>query len=148
MNKKKKTYLLLIAVIGVWSLIGYNIFSYSNPKEVLSKKTIQQEFTFDAATKEMDTLVISNYRDPFLGSIKKNKKKIKAQNPTAISFPTVMYHGLVNGNKEKSCVISVRNQQEIVKVGHTFLDVKLISASAKEITVVYKRVQKTIKIQD
>ena len=148
MNKKRKTYLLLVLVIGVWGLIGYNIFSYLNPEAPHFEPQIQQQFTVHKETKQKDTLVISNYRDPFLGKIKTNRKNLKTQNTPIINYPTVVYHGIVKGAKVKSYIISVHNQQELVKIGHTFLGVKLISANTKQIIITYKKVKKTIKLQN
>ena len=148
MNKKQKTYLLLTFVIIVWSLIGYNIYSYLNPTVEKQEIGNQEVHTILTEPLQKDTLVISSYRDPFLGRIITNKRKIKKQEPVVVNFPTVIYHGLVKGNNTKSYIISVQNQQEIVKVGKAFLNVKLISANAKEITVMYKGVRKIIKLQD
>lgn len=148
MNKKQKTAFLLVLVIGIWGLIGYNIYRYLNPEEPVFEKQIQKNHIIKEGSKLKDSLTISSYRDPFLGIIKTKRKSSNSQSSTIINFPIVIYHGLVNGNNMKSYIISVQNQQEIVKIGETFLNVKLISANAKQIAVAHKGTRKIIKLQD
>lgn len=148
MNKKQKTAFLLVLVIGIWGLIGYNIYRYLNPEEPVFEKQIQKNHIIEEGSKLKDSLTISSYRDPFLGIIKTKRKSSNSQSSTIINFPIVIYHGLVNGNNMKSYIISVQNQQEIVKIGETFLNVKLISANAKQIAVAHKGTRKIIKLQD
>jgi len=148
MNKKKKTSILLVLVIGIWGLIGYNIYRYLNPEEPVFENQSQKMPTIKDGSILKDSLTISSYRDPFLGKIKTKRKSPNSQSTTIVNFPVVIYHGLVNGGKVKSYIISVQNQQEIVKIGQTFLAVKLISANTKQITVSHKGARKIIKLQD
>ena len=148
MNKKQKTYTLLILVIGIWGLIGYNIYTYLNPK-IEKHIPVSQKINANKFTPvKKDTLVITNYRDPFLGKIITHHKKTKNDAQITKSFPSIIYHGLVKGNSIKSYIISVQNRQEMVEIGQTFLNVKLISANDREITILHKNSRKTIKIQD
>jgi len=148
MNKKQKTSLLLLLVIGIWGLIGHTIYRYLNPDELVYENQIQNPPIVKEGSKLTDSLIISNYRDPFLGKIKTKKKKHRSQGAILINFPLVTYHGLVHGGNEKYYIISVQNEQEIMKIGQFFLNVKLISANAKQIAVSHKGTRKIIKLQD
>lgn len=148
MTKQQKTYILLVLVIGIWGLIGYNVYKNLNPEEPKSITNFTKTKTFNLDTKLKDTIVISNYRDPFLGNIINSKKNLKTstkpQQP--VNFPLIIYNGIINGNRNTSYIISVQNQQEVVKIGQTFMDVKLLSANSKEITIEYKKARKTIQL--
>lgn len=148
MNKKVKTYVLLGLVGCIWGLIGYNIYSYTNPSIELTEPIIHKSSLKGKKNESTKALEISNYRDPFLGRIVNNKKKKKAIQPKAtIIFPATIYHGLVDGNNVKSYIISVNNLQEVYKIGDSFNNVKLISANSKEIVVEFQGVRKQIKRQ-
>ncbi|NVK51288.1 MAG: hypothetical protein HWD85_00015 [Flavobacteriaceae bacterium] len=148
MNKKVKTYLLFAIVVCIWGLIGYNIYSYSNPTlEATKPSAIKTNFKIKKSTNPK-VLEIANYRDPFLGKIVYTKKKTTNKQPVPkIPFPSVIYHGLVTGNKAKSYIISVNNQQEIFKIGSTFNQIRLISANAKKVVVEFQGVTKHIQKQ-
>jgi hypothetical protein len=128
-------------------MIGYSIYSYANPSIESFEVTPQKQFNNKTKTAQKDTLVISNYRDPFLGKIINDKKKPIKKKVVITNFPAVVYHGLVKGNSVTSYIISVQNQQELLKVGQSLLDIKLISANTKRIIVEFKSTRKTIKLQ-
>lgn len=148
MSKPQKTYILLIAVIGIWGIIIYQIFKEKNTEPILPTSNIQKKFIPQKIQqKKGDTLDV-NYRDPFLGKTprkKAKKKKIVTQQP--LRFPSIIYNGNITGNGNTSYIISVQNQQEIVKVGQTFRDVTLVSANSNQIIIAYKKERKTIKLQ-
>jgi len=147
MNKRNKTITLSVLVIGIWGLIGYNIYSYLNPEiEKITVTQFKNEKTL-VPHDQKEKLVISNYRDPFLGKIIVDKKKSNTATNTLINFPLISYHGSITGNRKKSYIISVQNQQELLKIGQSFLDVKLISATKNQIIIIYKSARKTIKLQ-
>lgn len=148
MSKQQKTYLLLVLVISIWGLIGYNIYSYKNPVVEITTPVTNKSFVEKKRIPEIKALNLSNYRDPFLGKIVKNKKNRNLKQPkTQINFPTIIYHGLVNANNVKSYIISINNQQEIFKVRKSFNRVKLISGNSKEILVEFQGIRKSIKRQ-
>lgn len=148
MNKKQKTYALLIVVLVIWGLIGYNIYRYLNPIEERQPVATPKRNTTSIEPVPKDTLIIPNYRDPFLGKVFLSKRNNRNPVTNSLKFPSIMYHGLVEGSRVKSYIISIENQQELLKLGQTFLDVKLISANAKAITISFKGARKTIKLAD
>ncbi|WP_418637463.1 hypothetical protein [Winogradskyella sp.] len=148
MNKKQKTYSLLIVVLVVWGLIGYNIYRYLYPIQERQSVATPKRNTTLIEPVAKDTLIISNYRDPFLGKVFVTNFNGKKAASTSIKFPSIIYHGLVEGSRVKSYIISIENQQELLKLGQMFLDVKLISANAKVITISFKGARKTIKLAE
>lgn len=151
MKSKAKTYLLLIAVLSIWSIIGLKIVSTLNPD---APEVNQQENTVAFTPKnsiEADTFSIQpSERDPFLGTLV--AKKQESSKPTtktpkeALVWMPIVYHGTVSkqDSKEKICVVSIDGQQNIMKIGQEMNGVKLLKATNTEILVGYKGAKKTI----
>ncbi len=151
MNNKIKTYLLLLAVLSIWGIIGFKVFSTLNPE---SPATVKDDniITFSPKSQtKIDTFSIKTVsRDPFLGTLYKAKKVAVKASPKPLKsplvWPTIIYHGAVarQQSKMKVFVVSINGNQHIMKVGQEIADVKLLRAVAKSITVRYKGVRKTI----
>lgn len=151
MKSKVKTYLLLIAVLSIWTIIGFKIVSTLNPD---IPKISQQEDMIAFTPKNnivADTFSIQpSERDPFLGTLV--AKKQESSKPTtktpkeALVWMPIVYHGTVSkqDSKEKICVISIDGQQHIMKMGQDMNGVKLVRATNTEILVSYKGARKTI----
>ncbi|WP_431166745.1 hypothetical protein [Tenacibaculum halocynthiae] len=153
MNKQQKTYFLLVAVLIVWGLIGYQFFKKINPteNEVLGDQ-IPKKYIPEKINKSKSYVVIAKYRDPFLGTMFSEQKKVKRKNIAPkqemnIPFPTVVYNGIVEGGNSKSYTITVNGKQDLLRIGEELLGVKLIKANSKQIKVHFNTVIKTIKLQ-
>ena len=71
MKNKKNIYILLPAVILIWGLLGYRIFSGLKPSNTAEEKLTVRAFK-PQELKESEPFTIStDYRDPFLGTYKK-----------------------------------------------------------------------------
>ena len=149
MNKKKKTYVLLVLVIIIWGFIGYYIYKYLNPDVPQIETISQKRFVPKMITAKSNDFAISNYRDPFLGSINTVKKPtgVLSSQVQQVVFPKVIYNGIVKGNNTKQFIISINNQQEMMKVGTTIQGVKLMQANSKQIIVRFNKISKTIMLQ-
>lgn len=151
MKNKTKTYTLLALVLGIWGIIGYRIVSTINPS---TPDMVQQGFEVafkPKATIEADTFSIQIVnRDPFLGTllIKKKPKKTykKPAQPKVVWLP-VLYHGSISkqNTKTKVFIVSINGQQNLMKIGQTIHEVKLIKGNSHNVTVTYKRARKTIQ---
>jgi len=150
MKKNTKTYLLIVAVLGIWGTIGYQIIAGLNPNEIEAvKDNIDLAFN-PKTTKSIDTFSIQTIdRDPFLGtltqkSIKTNRKTIK----DTISIP-ITYNGLIKRQNSSGqvFVVNINGIQHLLKKGQTINEVSLIRGTDKQIVVRYKNKQKTISIQ-
>lgn len=150
MKKQQKTYALLIAVLVIWGLIGYQIyirFTPSTPSIVTSDIQIRykREHYVQQTNYELHTI----YRDPFLGSFPKKKKVVKKKSvpkkpKPAVVFPEITYNGIIEGNGSKSYILTVNRRQEILKLNEEFLGITLLKASKSEIKVKFKNELKTI----
>jgi hypothetical protein len=152
LKNKTKTYVLLVAVLAIWGIIGFKILSTLNPDapkmvaqddtELISPKAILNTEIFTIQSAE---------RDPFLGTLYA-KKKINTYPKTIIPkevfvWIPVLYHGTVSiqNSKEKICVLSINGQQQIMKVGQEVNEVKLVKANNTEVLVSYKGKRKAIQ---
>ncbi|WP_405567968.1 hypothetical protein [Polaribacter sp. Asnod6-C07] len=140
MKKKQKTYILLLAVLGIWGTIGYQIYNRMNPsvpelKVLLAQNSFQKIPSVTSSMYELQ----AEYRDPFLGSFPK-KKNILVKNKTKQeqskkTFPEVIYNGLIQGERKTSYILTINGSQEFLKKGETFQKVKLIKANKEEAVV-------------
>lgn len=147
MKKQHKTYILLIAVIGIWGAIGYQIYKRMNPSiPELANIEVQNTFQKIPETKTEFYQLQKDYRDPFLGGYPKKKRtktKPKPEKP-AIPFPRVVYNGIIQGGKKTTYILTINGQQEILKKGDVFQKVKLIKADKEKAVVRFLKETKTI----
>ena len=150
MKNKTKTYTLLILVLSIWGIIGYKIIATVNSAlpEIASQNF---EHTFNPKTNtEVDTFSIqSSERDPFLGTLYIKKKSIpqKIKPKTPLVWLPIIYHGNISKQnaKAKVYIISIDNQQHLMKTGQTINEIKLVRGNNSNIIVSYKGVRKTIE---
>ncbi len=150
MNKQQKTYGLLIAVLVIWGLIGYQIYIRLNPSTPeLAAFTVQSTFKKQQVVETSFYEVKAEYRDPFLGGFPKKKvrKKRIVKPKEIVRFPRIIYNGVIQGNTSKSYILTINNSQELVKLGQEVQGVKLVTANTKEAIVKFKGVKKTILLQ-
>lgn len=151
MKKQYKTYILIIAVLIVWGIIGVQIFSYLNPKEEEELPSlVSEQKSFRKETKIRESYKVKTHqRDPFLGkiiikpiTIKKTKKKPVEP----VVFPSIIYHGIIESGKNKSFIISVNGVQNVLKVGQTMQEIRLLSGDKKQINIRYKGNTKVVTL--
>lgn len=154
MIKKKKTYLLLIVVLGIWGTIGYQIFSKLNPEDApVVAMSSNISFSPKQTTKKDTFSIHTKHRDPFLGkpyqsNQQKRVRSISKTKKDTVVFPPITYKGVIS--KQESAqniyIIEVSGIQQLYKVGKTITDVKLIKGTKKSITISFKGKRKTIPI--
>ena len=151
MNKKKKIYVLLVAVLIVWGLIVVKIYKAIELDETLNVEVVRNQ-TFEPDTHfEMDSFSIETVeRDPFLGTFIKPPKKIKKPlrpPPKSKLLKQITYAGIVQKTKSKTpvFVVNINNRQYILKKGQTVDSVTLVRGNASQIVVRYNHQLQTIK---
>ena len=157
MKNKKNIYFLVPAVLTVWGLLGYKIFSGLNPT-VQDTVTIElgNQFT-PKSIKESDKFTINtNYRDPFLGTFEKKqkktvtKKRVPIVKKELVPFPSILYKGIVSpkGNNETVFLVNINGQQYFFKKKEIFNEVKLLKGNTQEIVLQFHKQRKTFLIED
>ena len=144
----------MVAVLGIWGIIGYRIISAFSPEipEVATQE-VSVAFNPKPQTAAMDTFSIQLVeRDPFLGTLQTKKTNTTPSNyrtiPKDTLWPQIRYGGMVKrqNTAEQIFVITINNQEHLVKKGQTMEDIKLLQGTSKSITVRYKNKQKVIAI--
>lgn len=142
MTKQQKTYGLLIAVLVIWGMIGYQIYTRLNPSvPEIEMSQIKTRFQKQEVVEQSFYELSPEYRDPFLGVFPKKKivqKKRVVSKKSTSPFPNVQYNGIIEGNRSKSYILTVNGKQEIVKKGQFFQGVKLLRASKTEVQVKFE----------
>ena len=148
MTKQQKTYLLLMAVLIVWGIIGHQMYTRLHPANT-TPSTIEVPHTL-GNQKLVDTShyqLHPPYRDPFLGKLAQQNKNIKKRRSTPkvqVPFPNLVYNGLVRSNTAKLYIITLNGQQEIVAIGERIQNIKLVSGNAEMIVIKFGKHTKTI----
>lgn len=153
LKNKTKTYVLLIAVLGVWGLVGFKIVSAVNPEP---SENLKEDLVVKFNPKEnieTDTFSIQiASRDPFLGTLKAKRQKrpkiLKKKGPVT-NLPIVTYSGVIKKQQssQQVFVVNINNEQYLLKKGQIVNDVKLIRGGLEKIVVRFNGTTQTILIQ-
>lgn len=145
--------MLLVVVIGVWGVIGYQVWSGLN-QNIQAEEYNGITIAFNPKNSiSIDTFSVQTFnRDPFLGtlikkSIKTATHKLKVLNK--ILWLPISYDGLIQkrDSRQKVFVITINGKQHLIKRGQSIDSVSLVRGNAKSIVVRYKNQQKTFNIQ-
>lgn len=149
MKSKRNTYVLLSAVLILWGFIGYRVFASMNlPKENNSGLVKTEKFQPKEITAKETYIIQANYKDPFLGTMEKPKKKIRViskKRKEKIVFPNVEYKGVFSSSVKNNTVylIIINSKKEMFKIKEVYQDVKLLQGDKEKITVKYKTEKQT-----
>jgi len=154
MKNKKNIYFLLPLVVIIWGLIAYKIFSGLKPS-TFNEKVIQTNKQFiPKIVKQTETFKIdSNYRDPFLGTIKKKKTAVRKTGKSVVKktvvFPIVIYKGIIapKNRNEKVFIIVVNGKQYLFKRNSVFDNVKLLSGTTHEVVLQFQNNRQTFPLE-
>lgn len=160
MKNKKLTYILLPAVIGIWGMIFYRIYSGmdGNDKPVAATGNMSAANS-NAAAEDTFTLIAS-YRDPFLGSMAvvndhpkvsqpaaNTPKPVEPKQVVAAPWPSVTYSGMIKNQKSsvQLAMLQVNGQGYTVKTGESIEGVQLLKIYRDSAEVMFQHQKKIIK---
>ncbi len=139
MNKNQKTYLLLGAVIIIWSAIGYQVYIRLNPTIPELKQEMNAfEFQRLDSNKRSKYVLKDAYRDPFLGGFPSKKKRVQnkvVSKQTNAQFPTIVFNGVVQTGRVQSFILTINGAQQMVTNGEVFYGVKLLKGNKNRVVV-------------
>ncbi|MEO0525914.1 MAG: hypothetical protein AAFZ89_01740 [Bacteroidota bacterium] len=155
MKKNKKTYLLLVAVVLIWGLIGFKVVAaIDGPSPDATVTTTPVRFT-PAPLKERDTFrIVADYRDPFLGTMPTVKKtrSVKRARSVEPQLPrkNIGYSGLITGtgSGKKIFFLTVDGQQLMLSKNESFEGLKLINGDKDKVVVRYNGKRISIPVQE
>lgn len=144
--------MLLIAVLVIW---GYFIISLvsdlgAEDKFELNSIANPSENPIKAQEKESFSL-IDNLRDPFLDkatSYTAKKSNASVVHSNRKDWPSVIYKGQISGSESSArYVLAINGKEQLLKLGQTVNEVRLLRANEKEATIRFEGQSKVILIQ-
>ncbi len=150
MKNKKLTWILLPVVLGVWGMIGWKVYAAMNAEEDVMVTTDSAPSNVARSSFVPDTYQLAlNYRDPFFESkpekIYQNSSShqqsetnvIKKTEPQSVSWPTIIYSGLVRQPQSGKTVafLSVNGSSQFVNAGDVVNDVAITKVWSDSIEV-------------
>lgn len=147
--------MLLAAVLIIWGMIGYKIWSGLSPDPVeIASSEYNMSFN-PQKTKAVDTFSIQTLeRDPFLGTLSSSKKtgtstKVTIPKKTIENLPVINYNGMLKkqSGTDQVFVVNINNNQFLLKKRQTADSITLVKGNDKEISVRYRDRIVTIKRQ-
>jgi hypothetical protein len=125
----KNTYVLVVAVVIIWGIIGYNLYNFVKSDDV-SVQVRKDNVPVTHADSVIRYTLLANYRDPFLTSavktlhqsnkeISPRKVNVIVQEVHTIEWPKLQYKGLVENSqaRKKIALININGIGSLVKEG-------------------------------
>ncbi|MEP3208641.1 MAG: hypothetical protein ABJN95_05605 [Maribacter sp.] len=154
MHKNTKTYLLLTAVLLIWGIIGYKVFS-GNSDVTEAEASFKKSPLRSLPTQVKDTFsILTDYRDPFLGTFPKKKvkktKRTSKLKKTAEPEIKIQFTGLVTdkNSKQRIFFVNINGQQHLMSVKDEIQKVQLLSGTSTSIRVRANGKTRIIDIQE
>lgn len=160
MKNKRNIYILLPVVLGIWSLVIYQFFSFGTVEAIVEQPQ-SNLYTKPYEYKEPQKIAIeTNYRDPFLGTVdvpakslnklKLEKKIVKVKPIPKIIWPEIQYKGVLSDVKEKkkTFLLIINGKNCFMSIGDTANGILLKSGDKESIYVKYQGELNLIMIAD
>lgn len=138
--------------MAIWSLLAYRLHIAIEPALVQTPPThLVKDYDLGTSTAKKPLKLHKIDRDPFLGTSylpKKKKKKIQKKKVVKKNdWPSIRYEGCIRNQehpKLKIFVVTLNQQQYLMKIGQTFNGVMLTQGDETTIYVKYKGASKKI----
>jgi hypothetical protein len=155
--KSKKTILLTVLVLVIWTTIGFKIFKGFNEDETDLVLPVLKKVKFEAESKDTYPLSL-NYADPFLrhqngkksnggNTSKRHSEPRKNQIIDKIDWGRMVYLGRINNATKKSTIASIiyETKDFLVKKGDIVEGFKIGNIYSDSIEVIFGSHIKMIK---
>nr|WP_299381230.1 hypothetical protein [Allomuricauda sp.] len=152
MSKQAKTYMLLAFVLAVWGVIGFKVIKALSPEPEVAHSMPNVVNVVENKVQRDTFTLYADYRDPFLGTLKTAKPKIKKPRAKKTDTPKkkILYAGLISesGSKGSLFFVTIDGQQHIMSPRQEINGVRLVKGSAKSIQVTYGGINETISLSE
>jgi hypothetical protein len=151
LTKNVKTYLLLALVLIIWGTVVYQLFGGNDSPAPELDINDNVQFKPKQVKERESFTIVANYRDPFLGTIKKEVKKVKRARPVLPIEPEVSinYTGVINDKStgKKIFFVTINGQQYLMEPKQKIQEVQLVKGNATSIEVLVNGKRKKIALQ-
>jgi len=152
MNKNTKTILLVILLLGIWGVIGFRIYEHTNGNANLECRELTYKYQAPIVPEDKEYKLQLNYKDPFLGAIKrvktvkKSEPKKKSLYNRRMRWPKVEYKGCIYRKKRQLGMIEYKGKLEFIRNGAVLGDLRVIHVYKDSVCLVYKKEKRVFKI--
>jgi len=142
-RSKISTYLLGLAAVAVWCIVGYRIFRWISPKETPLARAVTTKT--EIVNQAEDSLML-DYRDPFLGDVREPRVSDYHDSPAPEPvMPSLAYKGLIrDGNGIIKAMIYHEGRLDGYSKGAVIGGVRLTEITAEYIIVKWRGTDYTI----
>lgn len=149
MSKNTKTILLVFILVGIWGVIAYRIYEHTAGGVDTVNRELSYKYSAPKVIENKEYKLSLNYKDPFLGSIKRlapdNKSIIlKSSYKRKIRWPQLAYRGSVYRKKRQLGMLEYKGQLEFVRNGSLIDDLHIIMVYKDSVCLVYKNDRRTV----
>lgn len=153
-KNKKLTFILLIAVIGLWVLVFYRLYQSFFSEQKLAELNAKPPMVKVKMEEDAKFILKANYSDPFFGkqfsqivnplgngTIKKTSKpKVEKQPEIVIDWSFISYLGLIKNqkNQKQVALVSISGTEHMVSEGEKLNEVTFLKNHKDSIQVSYK----------
>lgn len=160
MKNKKVTYLLILAVAGLWAVIFHRIYAATKEDEggIVDLPQKKQQL-FNEVNHEHDQWEFAmDYRDPFTANtirieegvrmvLRPNEQSIVVPKPV-VGWPEIGYLGWIGGvNNAKLALLTVGGKETMLAEGQQALGVKMKNITPDSVKIEYERETRFIKLK-
>lgn len=157
MKDKRVLFVLIIAVVVIWGLIGYKLV-VGDFDEAIITASIPMDKNIAGELEIESYQLLNNYRDPFQaqrvnysgksnGVEKNSNRKILGQKKSeSLAWPPITFGGLIKrkNSKEKVALLKVNASDHLMRMNEEVEGIKVLKIEKDSIQVIYKSEKKVI----
>lgn len=158
MKGNKGLYILLPVVFIIWGLIIYRLVKYVGQGNTPVPIPAFTGINFEPEKLQEDTFSITaNYRDPFLGAVKKvaaftgppkpAKAAPKPVTKPEIPWPTIIFKGLIKNKDAKKtyALLTINGKTKSFSDKEEWQGIKIQSVAKDSVVLIYNKQKKSFK---
>lgn len=157
MKSNKGIYILLPLVFVVWGVIAYRMVKYLKQDSVVVPQSTFTGIEFTTENFKEDTFyIVADYRDPFLGEVKKEIKKVTKPLPKPVikpaakaeaPWPSVTFHGLIKNRDSKKAyaLLSINGKRKSLIEKEEWQGLIVVAIEGDSITLAYNKQKRSFK---
>lgn len=157
MKDKRVLFVLIIAVVAIWGLIGYKLVVGDVDESIITAPRSMDKNVVGELEVESYQL-LNNYRDPFQaqrinygsrsnGVEKNSNQKVTVQKKSEpLAWPPITFGGLIKrkNSKEKVALLKVNSSDHLMRINEEIEGIKVLKIEKDSIQVIYKGEKKVI----
>ncbi|OFX68958.1 MAG: hypothetical protein A2X12_05485 [Bacteroidetes bacterium GWE2_29_8] len=157
MKNKKLVYILIPLTILIWGIVIFKILKVSNNDEVfLVKKNKVNKVNLGHLLSYNDSVLIGNYRDPFLGTFPAKQSTSEKEKPNIIKktepkiepiFPKIVYLGSIKNkfSNNEYAILKINGRENVMGIGKSESAIQVSKIYNDSVVISFNNISRTIK---